>query len=703
MSSFKVLSTPKDPSSACADGLGTIAKALGLPVRDFAARTTHNRPRHHRHDERDAHAARREDGAPHHRRACATRSRCAAASARSSTTTACRTSSRWCRAISRRPVRGTARLEGRGDRAARTSTTCARPLEIFRNGGRRRGRDLLHERVRESGARATPRAGSCARSCPGAFVSVSSEVLPAIRFYNRVSTTVLDAYVGPGASRTTCAASRAPRRGRFRRRAAHHAVERRRRSPRGHARAARRDAPLRSRRSAARRRCVRRAARAAKTASSSTWAARASTPRSCAMAQVELKAEGEIDAAAHRAPHARHRHDRRGRRQHRLDRRGRPAAHGARVGRRRSGPRLLRARRRAPHLHRRERRARLPRSRPTSPAAHLRLDAERARRSIDAHVARPLGLDAERAAVGMYRVINANMAHGVREITVKRGLDPREFPLVVAGGAGALHGCAIAARARTSRRSWCRRSPRSSARRACCSPICSTTSCARCVGRASRRSMPPRFESHRGRDGARGRHSAPARGRARRAHRARGRARSALRSSSTTRSPCPWPASDVSTAATGRRSTAAFHASTTGCTATSCRPRGPSSSSSTCACARIGRIDKPDAAAHRGGRRPTPRQRAQGRRAAPTSPRRTASRSCPSSTATACSPATSSAGPALIERTDTTIFVSAGYDARVDDHGTCVQCRQGGRDEPARSTRSWSRSSGARFAPSPTR
>jgi N-methylhydantoinase A len=44
----------------------------------------------------------------------------------------------------------------------------------------------------------------------------------------------------------------------------------------------------------------------------------------------------------------------------------------------------------------------------------------------------------------MYRVINSNMAHGVREITVKRGLDPREFPMVVAGGAGSLHGSAIA-------------------------------------------------------------------------------------------------------------------------------------------------------------------------------------------------------------------------------------------------------------------
>jgi N-methylhydantoinase A len=59
-------------------------------------------------------------------------------------------------------------------------------------------------------------------------------------------------------------------------------------------------------------------------------------------------------------------------------------------------------------------------------------------------VAEPLDLDVEAAAAGMYRVINTNMAHGVREITVKRGLDPREFPLVVAGGAGGLHACRIA-------------------------------------------------------------------------------------------------------------------------------------------------------------------------------------------------------------------------------------------------------------------
>jgi N-methylhydantoinase A len=74
----------------------------------------------------------------------------------------------------------------------------------------------------------------------------------------------------------------------------------------------------------------------------------------------------------------------------------------------------------------------------------LRLAPEAARRAIETHVARPLRLEVDEAAAGMYRVVNANMAHGVRMITVQRGLDPREFPMVVAGGAGAVHACMIA-------------------------------------------------------------------------------------------------------------------------------------------------------------------------------------------------------------------------------------------------------------------
>ncbi len=74
----------------------------------------------------------------------------------------------------------------------------------------------------------------------------------------------------------------------------------------------------------------------------------------------------------------------------------------------------------------------------------LTLDPESAKQVILQGIAEPLRMDVEKAAAGMYRVINTNMAHGVREITVRRGLDPREFPLVVAGGAGPLHACMIA-------------------------------------------------------------------------------------------------------------------------------------------------------------------------------------------------------------------------------------------------------------------
>jgi len=72
------------------------------------------------------------------------------------------------------------------------------------------------------------------------------------------------------------------------------------------------------------------------------------------------------------------------------------------------------------------------------------LDYDKAAKAIEEHVASKLDMDVEEAAAGMYRVINVNMASGVREVSVKRGDDPREFPLVVAGGAGPVHACMIA-------------------------------------------------------------------------------------------------------------------------------------------------------------------------------------------------------------------------------------------------------------------
>ena len=73
----------------------------------------------------------------------------------------------------------------------------------------------------------------------------------------------------------------------------------------------------------------------------------------------------------------------------------------------------------------------------------MQLDTAAARRAIETHIATPMGLTIEAAAAGMYRVACNNMAQGVREVTIKRGYDPREFPLVAAGGAGPIHSCLI--------------------------------------------------------------------------------------------------------------------------------------------------------------------------------------------------------------------------------------------------------------------
>ncbi len=72
------------------------------------------------------------------------------------------------------------------------------------------------------------------------------------------------------------------------------------------------------------------------------------------------------------------------------------------------------------------------------------LDFEAARTAIEEHVAKPLGLSVEEAAAGMFHLMNVNMAAGLREISISRGIDPREYPLVVAGGAGPIHGGMIA-------------------------------------------------------------------------------------------------------------------------------------------------------------------------------------------------------------------------------------------------------------------
>jgi N-methylhydantoinase A len=74
----------------------------------------------------------------------------------------------------------------------------------------------------------------------------------------------------------------------------------------------------------------------------------------------------------------------------------------------------------------------------------LALDVDAAHDVIEERIARPMGLSPAEAAAGIARVVDSNMASGVRQITIRRGYDPREFPMVVAGGAGPNHACAIA-------------------------------------------------------------------------------------------------------------------------------------------------------------------------------------------------------------------------------------------------------------------
>ncbi len=80
-----------------------------------------------------------------------------------------------------------------------------------------------------------------------------------------------------------------------------------------------------------------------------------------------------------------------------------------------------------------------------SPGATFRSTPSQRPRRCSARSGGPLGLSVEAAAQGVYTLINTTMANAVRYISVERGKDPREYALVVAGGAGPLHAGAIAA------------------------------------------------------------------------------------------------------------------------------------------------------------------------------------------------------------------------------------------------------------------
>ena len=72
------------------------------------------------------------------------------------------------------------------------------------------------------------------------------------------------------------------------------------------------------------------------------------------------------------------------------------------------------------------------------------LDPALAERAVRDNVATPLGLDLHTAARGVLAIADSNMVGAIRVVSVERGHDPRAFALVPFGGAGPLHGCALA-------------------------------------------------------------------------------------------------------------------------------------------------------------------------------------------------------------------------------------------------------------------
>ncbi|MPZ93260.1 MAG: hydantoinase/oxoprolinase family protein [Actinobacteria bacterium] len=73
----------------------------------------------------------------------------------------------------------------------------------------------------------------------------------------------------------------------------------------------------------------------------------------------------------------------------------------------------------------------------------ITLDRELSLKALES-ITEPMSLDVVDAAQGIVRVANAEMVRALRVVSVERGLDPREFALIAFGGAGPLHACALA-------------------------------------------------------------------------------------------------------------------------------------------------------------------------------------------------------------------------------------------------------------------
>ncbi|MCC6187544.1 MAG: hydantoinase/oxoprolinase family protein [Anaerolineales bacterium] len=74
----------------------------------------------------------------------------------------------------------------------------------------------------------------------------------------------------------------------------------------------------------------------------------------------------------------------------------------------------------------------------------IQLDLEAATQAVKTRIADPLKLDVVEAAHGIYKLTNANMADAIRVMSIQKGHDPRSFAMIAAGGAGPAHAARLA-------------------------------------------------------------------------------------------------------------------------------------------------------------------------------------------------------------------------------------------------------------------
>jgi len=74
----------------------------------------------------------------------------------------------------------------------------------------------------------------------------------------------------------------------------------------------------------------------------------------------------------------------------------------------------------------------------------LELKPELSHQVIESKIAKPLGISVQEAALGIHRVVNAQMTEGIRLVSIRQGFDPRKFTLLPLGGGGGIHACPLA-------------------------------------------------------------------------------------------------------------------------------------------------------------------------------------------------------------------------------------------------------------------